>query len=101
MLSYHHMLKNTGNKVFISALYKEEVLPMGFTWQQHLEEWEKNEFNVQVLWVKYEDLITDKLSCLKKVATFLNLKKSEEELLKVSKLSSFKHLKAWRKGQIE
>lgn len=94
MLSYHHMLRNTGNDISISALFKEEVLPMGFTWRHHIETWERNEFNADVLWVKYEDLVSDKLNCLKKIAAFLNINKTEAEFKQVVELTSFKHMKS-------
>jgi hypothetical protein len=41
-------------------------------WNNHVMKWKENPFNADILYIKFEDLISDKASVIKEIASFLN-----------------------------
>ena len=93
LLSYYHMLKDMGQEVSLEELYKGELKIFGVEWHEHIEEWEQNPYNADILFIKYEDLVKDKIRVLLEICQFINIKRTEEELKEVSKLSSLEFMK--------
>lgn len=94
LLSYYHMLKNTGEPVDLDDLYTEKVKFHGTTWSEHIEQWERNPFDADILWIRFEDLIANKIKELKRICEFLNIQKSEVELKQVVTYTSLEHMKS-------
>jgi hypothetical protein len=97
LLSYYHMMQNLDKKVSLEDLYSGKVSIYGGLWHEHIEAWEKNPYQAEMLWVKFEDLKNDKLKILKQVCDFLDLERSDEELKKVMELTSLEHMKELEK----
>lgn len=93
LLSYYHMIKGQGKLISLEELYKGEVLPGDSLWKEHVELWHKNPYDSNILWVRYEDLINDKMEQLKRICKYLNLSRSKVELDKVVKFTSFDHMR--------
>ena len=107
LLSYYHMMKNMDRDISLEDLYTGKIDIFGGQWHEHIEAWEKNPYNAEILWVKYEDLINDKLIQLQNIVQFLGLDRTEEELQTVAKLTSLAHMKSlekradWQKMNID
>lgn len=93
LLSYYHMLKNMNKEVSLDDLYKGRTKIYGGLWHEHINEWEANPYNAEIIWVKYEDLKNDKMKVLKSLCDFLNISRTEQELDEVIKCTSFNHMK--------
>lgn len=106
LLSYYHMMKNMGKEISLEDLYHGKIDIYGGQWHEHLAEWEKNPYNAEILFVKYEDLITNKMSVLNQLCSFLNITRTSAELNEVIKLTSFEFMKTveqkedWQKIKI-
>ncbi|OYP29493.1 sulfotransferase domain-containing protein [Rhodopirellula sp. MGV] len=92
MLSYYHMLKNMGQDVSHRQIYSNEVPVFGGQWHQHVAMWESNPFDANLLWLRYEDMRSDRITQLKRICNFLEIERSEQELLEVARLTSFEHM---------
>ncbi|WP_298262430.1 sulfotransferase domain-containing protein [uncultured Lutibacter sp.] len=99
LLSYYHMMKNMGKEVSLEDLYMGKVDIFGGTWQKHILSWEKNPFNADILWIKFEDLKNNKLKELKRICNFLNITRTDIELNEVVKLTSIGHMKELEKRE--
>lgn len=93
LLSYYHMNKNMGQDISLEELFTGQTKIFGTVWHEHIAQWEKNPYQAEILWLKYEELVENKLKVLKKICGFLNIKRSEKELNQVVNLTSFKHMK--------
>lgn len=93
LLSYYHMVKNMGGDVSLNDLYEGKVNIFGGMWHEHLNEWEKNPYEADMLFIKYEDLKTNKLDVLNRLCVFLDLKRTSQELGKVLEHTSFEFMK--------
>lgn len=92
LLSYYHMMYNMGKPVSLEDLYSNKIKLFGATWSEHIEAWEKNPFNSEILWIRYEDLYSNKLIELEKICVFLNLNRSVNELNEVEMFTSFEFM---------
>lgn len=99
MLSYYHMVKNMGVEITLEDLYSGKISIHGGMWHEHVNEWEKNPYKADILFVKYEDLITDKMKVLEQLCNFLKINRSIEELEKVIEYTSFNFMKNLEKNE--
>lgn len=97
LLSYFHMVKNMGGSIELNDLYNDRIKLFGCTWGQHVESWANNPFNANILWIKYEDLIGDKTTTLKKIAEFTGLPRTIDEINNVDKFTSIDFMKLLEK----
>ena len=97
LLSYYHMLKNTGKKIEISSIFNYKVNYNGINWNEHILKWESNPYKANILFLRYEDMITNKISVLNNLCDFLSLKRTPEELHLVEKFTSVEFMKTLEK----
>lgn len=95
--SYYHMMENMGTPVSLEDLYLGKVKLFNATWGEHIEQWEQNPYNAEMLWVKFEDLKKNIYKELERISQFLNIEKSSEELKNVVRFSSLDHMKELEK----
>ncbi|NNE14187.1 MAG: hypothetical protein HKN51_04380 [Saprospiraceae bacterium] len=93
LLSFYHMRKNMGHDISLEELYSGKLKIFNTTWQEHIQQWESNPFEAEILWLKFEDLKLKKEKELKKICKFLNIERSDDEIKKVVDLTSFHHMK--------
>lgn len=93
LLSYYHMMNNMGKPVKLENLYSGKIKLFDATWSEHIEEWEKNPYQADMLWLRYEDLKTNKINELQRICEFLNIERNKKELEKVVEFTSLKHMK--------
>lgn len=93
LLSYYHMMKNMGKDISLEDLYLGKIDIYGGQWHEHVNEWKKNPYKADILFIKYEDLKTNKLDVLNRLCVFLGLKRTSQELEKVLEYTSFEFMK--------
>ena len=93
LLSYYHMMKNMGKDISLEDLYLGKIDIYGGQWHEHVNEWEKNPYDAEILFVKYEDLISNKMGVLIQLCSFLNISRTDNELNDVVKFTSFEFMK--------
>ncbi|QDO93678.1 sulfotransferase domain-containing protein [Formosa sediminum] len=83
MVSYYHFNKNLGVDVTLEEMvkYGKNVYPA--KWVEHVNSWQKNPYNADILIIRYEDLLNQPLIELNKICSFVNIERSEELLNKV------------------
>lgn len=97
LLSYYHMMKGMGKDICLEDLYMGKIPIYGGLWHEHVNAWEANPYKADILFVKYEDLIENKLEILNRLCTFLGLRRTEQELKKVIEYTSFEFMKQLEK----
>lgn len=80
MLSYYHMNKKQNKNITIEDMIfsGKEVFPC--SWDEHVRLWTKNPFNADILWLRYEDLLTNGIYEMKRICGFLELERTHDEI---------------------
>ncbi|WP_026753230.1 sulfotransferase domain-containing protein [Sediminibacter sp. Hel_I_10] len=93
MVSYYAMQRAMKKSVTLEEMVinGKEVIPS--KWYEHTRQWISNPYNADILALKYEDLINDPLSEMKRVMSFLKIDRSEETLLRSINGNSFNEMK--------
>lgn len=93
VLSYYHMLSNMNEKVDLRNLLKSGGDSFVGTWRDHVSLWTTNDKKLDVLIIKFEDLIgvDTKKSVLIKIGNFLELEDPDYE--NVEKATSVESMK--------
>lgn len=95
---YFHRLKQLPvDCTFREFLKSQDHYPS--TWGEHVSSWLMRQSSSNFLIVKYEDLIDDCLKQLKRIAKFLNLKRSEDQLKLATQKSSFENMRRLELGK--
>ncbi len=98
---YFHRLKQLPvDCTFGEFLKSQDHYPCA--WGEHVSSWLIRRSSSNFLIVRYEDLIDDCLKQLKRIANFLSLKQSEEQLKLATKKSSFDNMRRleFEKGRL-
>ncbi|WP_296623727.1 sulfotransferase domain-containing protein [Marivirga sp.] len=97
ILSYYHMLKNTGKSdLRISDLYQSDgKTPFG-NWNEHVQSWLDNPFDSNIIFIKYEDMLTDKVKEIEGLASFLGIENYDAKL--IAELTSFESMRKMENG---
>lgn len=93
--SYFHMLNNQNQDVKLNDLFNETIKFNNCTWRQHVRSWIENKYNADILYIRFEDLISDKSETLKKIISFLNLDVNEYDVQKVIDRTSVKSMQEY------
>lgn len=97
--SYYYMRKNMGEEnVCINEMYENGGDCFVGTWKDHVKRWIDNPFNADILFIKYEDFITQKEQEIKRLCQFLNIERSNTEIQQVIEASSFENMKLLEQG---
>lgn len=91
--SYYQMKTELGEKITLEEMVLENKGLFPCSWQQHTRAWLENPYNANLLIIKYELLISDPLSELKKICDFIDLERTEKDLHKIIKGNSFSKMK--------
>lgn len=94
MVSYYHMQKvlKRNSTLEDMVLNNSNVYPCG--WHTHVGSWLKNPHHAEMLIVKYENLVNQGLIELRRIADFLNISRSEDELSEIVIGHQFNEMKA-------
>lgn len=93
LLSYYRMKRNMGVHLTFSELLTGEIPIFGGSWQDHILAWNANPYKAEILWLKYEDICSNKTEVLKRICDFLNINRSEAELKRVGQFTSLEFMK--------
>lgn len=81
IVSLYHYLKLNNNKgVSLDKLINEQDSFWSGKWHEHTAAWRDNPYNAKIITVRYEDLVTNGVEELKKIASFLELGLDIEEI---------------------
>lgn len=94
LLSYYYMMKNIGQEIPLEDLYTGKHKIFGVNWHEHIAKWEENPYNAEILWLKYEELKLNKLEALNRICSFINAKRTKDELIETIKFTSFDYMKS-------
>uniref|UniRef100_A0A3B4AN13 Sulfotransferase n=1 Tax=Periophthalmus magnuspinnatus TaxID=409849 RepID=A0A3B4AN13_9GOBI len=81
---------------FFDKFMNGEVL--GGSWFEHIKSWYLHKDEVNMLFITYEEMIMDLTSAVKKMADFLSIELTEDEVQQVVKHSTFKNMKEMSKA---
>ncbi|WP_052400852.1 sulfotransferase domain-containing protein [Oceanobacillus jeddahense] len=102
---YHHFQKYHGDKrdfdTFFDAFMNGDITPG--KWDTQIESWLANQEKVKngFLLVKYEDLLEAPAKEAKRITTFLNVDRTEQEINEAVHWASFDNMKALEQKQKE
>jgi hypothetical protein len=98
VLSYYYMVKNLGEEESLEKLYNTGGEVFVGNWQNHVEAWTTNKLNLNIHFVRYEDLITNKAEELKKICEFLKIERTQLEIDVVIEATSIDNMKFLEKS---
>lgn len=96
--SYYYMMKNMGKECSIKKLYENGGEIFVGNWVNHVKKWTTNEFNANILYIRYEDLITNKKSIIIEICNFLNIDRNDQEIDQVIEATSLENMKKMEKS---
>lgn len=94
-VSFNHHLTNYNNpKQTLSNTYKKYFsLEEEYNWFSFTKSWLENDDGLNILYVNYQDLKNDFDSSIQRIANFLDVALTDEDLTRVKERSSFKFMK--------
>ena len=104
MVSYYHMNKAAGVNHTIDEMIVEGKGLINTKWHIHTESWVKNPYSANIMFLKYEDLITNPLTEYKRICEFVNIKRDDTFLQDLVDACSFDTMRKreaeqnWGKG---
>ena len=92
LVSYYHMMRADGKSTTMEniVLKGENLFPC--KWNHHVRKWKENKYKADILWVRYEDLLTNPLKEMKRFCTFIGIERSEETIKRSIEGNSFKKM---------
>lgn len=97
--SYYYMRKNMGEEnICINEMYENGGNCSVGTWKDHVKRWIDNPYKADILFIKYEDFITQKEQEIKRLCQFLHIERSDAEIQQVIEASSFENMKLIEEG---
>jgi hypothetical protein len=94
MVSYYHYLKAIHKReIDFFELVKSGLSLIPCKWHEHVEAWEKNPFESELITIKYEDLLTEPVREMERFCAFAKVERSRAELEKAVDLCRFKNLR--------
>jgi hypothetical protein len=86
---YHHLRALNGDAVDFAEIVRTGRHLIPSKWHDHVNAWRSNPFGAEILTVRYEDLLEEPVSQLRRVCDFAGIERSAELLEMVSRKSSF------------
>lgn len=99
LVSYYNMHKNMGEEVSIEDFFLGKV-NMITSWENHTKSWVDNPYNSRILYVRYEDLISNPFYEYKKISNFINALDSDENIINAIRETSFNSMKQLEKNDL-
>jgi len=91
--SYYHYRKNEGKNIEIEEMIKKEKGLFPCSWEKHTREWLKNPYDAKIMRVKYESLKSQPMVELKRICSFIGVKRDDNLLKRVQKGCQFNEMK--------
>ncbi len=94
LVSYRHYLEATQKKkIGFSELTAQKLL-FPCPWREHVEAWERNPYDAQLIVIKYEDLLRQPVEQLERFCRFSNLTREREYLKAMAEAAQFRNLRS-------
>ncbi|XP_070582128.1 sulfotransferase 1B1-like isoform X1 [Ptychodera flava] len=95
---YHHYMTSPDEMPYkwedYLSIFRSKNMAYGGDWGSHVIPWWERRNNLNVLFMKYEDMVKDLRKCVKEIAAFLEQDHlSDEQIDKIVKLCSFEYMK--------
>ncbi|MDC0231535.1 sulfotransferase domain-containing protein [Aureispira] len=92
LVSYYHMMKTSGKTTSLEdiVIKGESLFPC--KWNEHVRKWKENKYNADILWIRYEDLLSNPLKEMKRFCDFIGIERSEETIKRSIAGNSFKKM---------
>jgi Sulfotransferase domain len=90
---YHHLRALNGDDVDFSEIVRTGRHLSPSKWHDHVNAWRSNPFGAEILTVRYEDLLENPVSELRRVCEFAGIERSPEVLENVCRQSSFSKMR--------
>ena len=91
--SHYYMMRFLNKDCSLKQLYADGGSTFVGTWVDHVKEWSENKYNANILYVKYEELLEDKMNELSRICNFLNIFRTPLELQNVVDATSLENMK--------
>lgn len=97
MISYYHYLNKVENRSITlhKLMEDEDIFPS--KWHSHVALWTQNPYNSDILFIKYEDLLSNTIKELKRICAFIQIERSDEVLKLVASGCDFNNMKVKNK----
>ena len=93
MTSYYFMNQNLGKNHTMKDMFIDGKGVFPSKWHEHVEQWLKNPFKAEILYVKYEDLLANPLKELVNICDFSNISRSDSLINNVIIGNTFSKMK--------
>ncbi|MGI9473795.1 MAG: sulfotransferase domain-containing protein, partial [Rubripirellula sp.] len=100
MVSYHRYLQTRAQAPldFVNLVNTGEGL-FPCQWHEHTTAWLENPYGADMIFIRYEDLLSDPLACLQRFCEFAGIEREDEELAWVGQRAQFSMLQKKEKKQ--
>ena len=98
MTSYYFMNQNLGKNHTMKDMFIDGKGVFPSKWHEHVEQWLKNPFNSEIIYIKYEDLLINPINELEKICAFANINRTADQLKEINSGNSFDSMK--RKAEL-
>ena len=93
LVSYYHMLRAEEEQISYHQMVNDGLGVFPCKWHQHVSQWNSNPFAADILWVRYEDLLSDPMKELKRFCEFCRLDRSTSDIQDCIAGNSFEKMK--------
>jgi len=91
--SYYQMHLNMNKLITLQEIVIKDKGLFPCSWQEHTRAWLDNPYEAKILRIRYELLLNDPLSELKKICEFVELERTEKDLRIIMEGNSFQQMK--------
>lgn len=92
MVSYFHYRQALGYSGQLENLMDERN-PVYATWWEHVDQWQRNPYGAEILFIYYENLVKSPAKELLNISTFLNLETSYSDAERIAQWCEFSRLR--------
>lgn len=82
MCSYLHFNTRLGNSVTLEEMINTGKFVFPCDWHNHVQQWLSNPYNSKIHYIRYEDLLNNTFFELKKIASFIGIDRTDEQINK-------------------
>ena len=93
MVSYYHYNQNRGLEVTLEEMIMNGLHIMPSKWYEHVQLWQENPYDAEIITIKYEDLLSNPLRELKRLCHFINIDRANDLLQKVISLNHINNMR--------
>ncbi|MEM9410542.1 MAG: sulfotransferase domain-containing protein [Planctomycetota bacterium] len=94
IVSYFHMLQAEGKSVSYEEMIEREVGLFPCKWNEHVRQWHENPFGAEMMFIRYEDLLSNPVEQLMRFCEFSGLDRTVNEISDCVKGNSFESMQA-------